>query len=59
MVENGAGVIANGAGVVLGGEPAPLGSIEWHFAAQVLAIKTDLRQRLERLRHLSQGLHQK
>jgi len=39
----GAGVCRFGAGAILGGEPAPLESVEWHFAAQALAIKTHLR----------------
>ncbi len=37
--ENGAGASVFGAGAILGGEPAPLESAEWHFAAQVEAIK--------------------
>ena len=41
----GAGVTANGAGAILSGGPAPMERVEWHFAAQVEAVKTHLRQR--------------
>jgi len=54
----GAGVTANGAGAILGGEPAPLQRVEWHFAAQVEAVKTHLRQRLGNLLHLGLDLRQ-
>ena len=48
----GAGVTANGAGAILSVGPAPMERVEWHFAAQVWAVKTHLRQKWIHLRRL-------